>query len=264
MAIISKEKYSQERIDKVLDYLKMYQDLGEPIEYEIVVDGFKAVRRTSNTELFPVFENFVNANTNSVEILLYQGNSRHYEKHIFTFKEPEQPKETPLSGVDVENMVNERIIRAKHEWEFEQLKKDNKEWEEYAEELEEDKARLEKELAEIKSSQSPLTGMLGEFGSSFLSGLVKNNPALADKIPGLAGLMEAPAKSNGPLKAPGDDITFTSAEPNNEETKDALGFVKHLRHHFPDKKFDQLMEVIDLLAQDHKRLDVVLAQLKNL
>jgi hypothetical protein len=261
MAIIAKEKYSQEKIDKLHDYLKMYRDMGEPIDYEIIIDGFKAVRRTKNTDMFPMFEGFVNGSTKAIEIILYQGSSNHNDKHIFTLDET--PKETGLSGVDVENMVNDRISKAKQEWDFEQLKKDNKEWEEYAADLEEKNESLEKELKEIKGSQSPLHGMLGEFGSSFLSGLVKNNPALANKIPGLSGITEAPAKENSAGKPVGEDISFTSAEPApNNETMDAQTFVKNLRQHFPDNRFVKLMEVIDFFVEDQSKLDTVLTQLK--
>ena len=59
MAIVTKQKYTQEKIDKLLDYLNLYKDKDQSIDYEILVDGFKAVRRTSDPEMFNIYDNFV-------------------------------------------------------------------------------------------------------------------------------------------------------------------------------------------------------------
>jgi len=262
MAIIGKEKYTQEKIDKLLDYLKMYHDMGQPIDYEIVIDGFKAVRRTDNPDLFSLFENFVNADTRSVEILFYQGTSNNNDKHIFTMQE--EPKEAGLSGIDIDNKIQDHVSKAKKEWEFEQLKKDSEEWKAYAEELEEDISKLEKELLEVKSAQSPLHGFLGQFGSSLVSGIVKQNPQIADKIPGLSGLLEPTEKPKSSEPAPGSDISFTSAEPAaDQEAEEARTFVKHIRSHFQGDKFDKLMQIIDLLAISPYKLEEVINLLNN-
>jgi hypothetical protein len=71
---------------------------GQPIDYEILVDGFKAVRRTSDPDMFTMFENFVTADTRSIEILLFTGSSNNNEKRIFYFGEDQKEG---LSGVDV-------------------------------------------------------------------------------------------------------------------------------------------------------------------
>ena len=97
MAIIGKEKYNQEKIDKLHDYLKMYQDMGQPIDFEVLVDGFKAVRRTANPEMFRLFENFVNGETKSIEVLFYQGSSNNNDKHLFTFVDEEKSSSCPFA-----------------------------------------------------------------------------------------------------------------------------------------------------------------------
>jgi hypothetical protein len=262
MAIIGKEKYNQEKIDKLHDYLKMYQELGQPLEFEILVDGFKAVRRTSNIEIFRLFENFVNADTKAIEVLFFQGTSNNNDKHIFTMGE--EVKENGLSGFEIDNRINEQVGKARKEWEFEQLKKDNFEWEEYAKELEEDVSKLEKELQEVKSSQSPLHGILGEFGSSLVSGIVRQNPKFVEKIPGLSGLLESSEETKDLGQAPGSDISFSSAEPVQEDTesREAKIFVKQIKQHYKGENFDKLMVVIDLLAQDQKNLESTINDLR--
>lgn len=262
MAIIGKEKYNQEKIDKLHDYLKTYQKMGQAIDYEILVDGFKAVRRTSDPDIFRMFENFVGADSKAIEILLYEGTSNNNNKHIFTLAE--EVKETGLSGVEIDNRITEQVGKARKEWEFEQLKKDNQEWEEYANELQKDIDKLEKELQEIKSSQSPLYGILGEFGSSLVSGIVRQNPAITEKIPGLSGLIEPSAEGKDNGSAPGSEISFSSAEPAGDaESKEALSFVNKIREHFKGANFEKLMLVIDLLAEDQTKLEIIIKYLRE-
>jgi hypothetical protein len=257
MAILSREKYSQQKIENLTDYLKTYEEMGDPIEYEIEVDGFKAVRRTNNPAMFSLFEKFVNGGTKAMEVTLYIGSSRNSDKHIFTFDSGEQEK--GLSGIEVENILNERLKKERRDWEYEALVKDNKEWEEYAQELETDVTKLEKEIEELKGAKSPVQGMLGEFGSSLLAGFLKNNPKIIESIPGLSGLVDdQKSKSQKPI---GEEINFSPAEEIKDEAKEALKFINHLRQHFLDEKFDKLMRVIDLMALDNSKLDVVFKQL---
>jgi hypothetical protein len=58
-----------------------------PLITKSLVDGFKAVRRTSDPDMFTMFENFVTADTRSIEILLFTGSSNNNEKRIFYFGE---------------------------------------------------------------------------------------------------------------------------------------------------------------------------------
>lgn len=257
MAIIGKERYNQEKIDKLYDYLKMYEDMGQPIDFEILVDGFKAVRRTSNPEMFSLFENFVNADTRSIEILFYQGSSNNNDKHIFTMQE--EPKDSGLSGIEVDNRIQEQVSKARKEWEFEQLKKDNREWEEYADELEKEMEELKKELQELRSGQSPLHGFLGDFGSSLVSGIIRQNK-IADKIPGLSGLIEP---DNQSAETGADNEVSFSAKQEDPEAKEALNFVKYLRAKLNPAQFDQVMKILDMLTVKPEKIEQVLTELQK-
>ena len=39
MAIKDSQKYTSDRLQKLHDYLQTYTDIGEPIDFEILVDG---------------------------------------------------------------------------------------------------------------------------------------------------------------------------------------------------------------------------------
>lgn len=257
MAIIGREKYNQEKIDKLHDYLRMYEDMGQPIDFEVVVDGFKAVRRTSNPELFSLFENFVNADTRSVEILFYTGSSNNNDKHIFTMRD--EPGESGLNGIEVDNRIQEQVSKARKEWEFEQLRKDNQELEEYNSELEKEVEELKKTLQELRGNQSPLHGLLGEFGSSLVSGIIRQNN-IAEKIPVLSGLMgtdNTRKESN-----PESEVTF-EAKQEDAEAGEALDFVRYLRAKFSPEEFDQVMKILDLLTEEPAGIEQVLDMLQK-
>ncbi|MFN8343190.1 MAG: hypothetical protein U0V64_16130 [Cyclobacteriaceae bacterium] len=196
MALPNKEKYEQKKIDNLIQYLRLYYDKGQPIDYEILVDGFKAVRRTNDPDMFTMFENFVTADTRSIEVLLFTGSSNNNEKRIFYFGD--QPKEG-LSGLDVKNIVDEEVQRKLREKEYETLKDDNKKLQQHIADLESEVEELEKQNARLEMKQSPLNSFLGDIGSSLVESFVKRNPKLMAAFPGgeaLAGLLQSITRRN--------------------------------------------------------------------
>lgn len=261
MGLPKREKYNQEKIEKLRKYLETYAERGQPIDYEIIVDDFKAVRRTDDPNLFNGFADFMTADTKSIEILFYTGTSNNNDKYIFTFQD--ETKDTGLSGLEIENKIQEQVNRARREWDFEQLKKDNEEWKEYADELEGDIEKLEKQLEEVRSNQSPLHGFLGEFGSSFVSGMVKQNPKMLEKIPGLAGLVEEGKAETTASESEPTTFTPSTDETENLEAKEALSFIRYLKKKFNQEQFGKVMTILDLLTEKPEKVEDVLNQLKG-
>ncbi|MFN8436017.1 MAG: hypothetical protein U0V72_00145 [Cytophagales bacterium] len=270
MAIIAKQKYTQEKIDKLLDYLKLYHEKGMPIDYEILVDGFKAVRRTDDPEMFTMFESFVTPDSKAVEILFYTGTSNNNDKHIFTFQE--EVKEHGLSGIDIDNRIQEGIDREKRNWEFENLRRENKELKEEIEELEDEIEKLEKEKEELTSNQSPLKGVLGEIGSSFVEGFIRRNPKIIAKLPGgetLAGLIEEDNKERGLEENTAEDteVSFKpkleSKSEQSEEERNAIAFVNQLKSSFTQGEFDQVLQVLQQLSDHKEAIEKVLNDLNH-
>jgi hypothetical protein len=271
MAIIAKEKFSQGKMDKLREYLKMYYDLGQPIEYEILVDGFKAVRRTGNPELFSLYENFVNSATKGIEVLFFTGTSNNNDKHIFNFGE-EAEKEKGLSGLEVDTRIQEGIEKEKKSWEFEQIKERNKELEGEVKELETEVEKLETELTQIRSSESPLKGVFGEIGSVLVESFIRRNPQILANLPGgtaLAGIIEEDNKRLQKAEAkepePEMQVSFRASDEDakDKEAQEAHGFVKYLKGRFLKEAFTKLMEVVELLADRQDKLDTVINQLKG-
>jgi len=261
MAIIAKQKYTQEKADKLQDYLKLYHEKGMAVDYEILVDGFKAVRRTNDPEMFTMFESFITPDSKSVEILFYTGTSNNNDKHILTFQD--EVKEQGLSGIEIDNRIQEAIEREKRNWEFESLRKENKDLKDEIEELESEIEKLEKEKDEITSNQSPLKGVLGEIGSSFVEGFIRRNPKLIAKLPGgetLAGLIEEDNKERSLEEATTEEteVSFKPKSESNspassEEERNAIVFVNQLKSSFTKDEFDQVLQILQHLS-DHKEM----------
>jgi len=268
MAIIAKEKFTDDRMRKLYDYLKANADFGEPVDYEILVDGFRAVRRTDDVNRFNLYESFVNPSTKGIEVLFYVGNSNNNEKHIFTFEDGE-PKETGLSGIEIDQRIQDGIEREKKSWQFDELKKKNKELEQEVAELEAELATLNAELkvTEGKKKESSMNGFLGEMGSAFVESLIRRNPAILSKIPGgdaLAGMIEEDNKRIEETQQEEEpEVTFRAKPEDNREAQEALGFVNYLRQRFNKEQFGKLNLLIDLLADAPEKLDEFIAQLKQ-
>ncbi len=262
MALPNKERYEQKKIDNLLQYLRLYHDKGQPIDYEILVDGFKAVRRTSDPDMFTMFENFVTADTRSIEVLLFTGSSNNNEKRIFYFGEAQKEG---LSGVDVKNIVDEEVQRKLREKEYEVLKEENKKLQQHIADLESEVDELEKQNARLEMKQSPLNSFLGDVGSSLVESFVKRNPKLMAAFPGgeaLAGLLQSSNEESASEQTTESEVSFkpkASATPSlNEEEQAAIQFVNQLKSQFSKEEFEQVLHIVQTLADDKGKIDLIL------
>ncbi len=260
MGLQANEKYNQGKVDKLADYLRLYHEKGRPIDYEILIDGFRAVRRTNDPDMFSMFEEFITADTRSVEILFYTGTSNNNDKHIFFFGD--HAKEG-LSGVDIDSRVEEQFQKRIKASELDDLRKENEELESQVDELEKEVAQLEKEKLEMINSQSPLKGFLGEIGSSFVESFIRRNPNIVKSITGgeaLSGLIsnenKAPAENNSE-----GEVSFqakTSQPSVTEDDKAAITFVNQLKSQFTRDDFDKIMVILQELSSNKSKIEAVL------
>lgn len=260
MAILSKQKYDPVKVSKLAEVLRFHHEKGNAMDYEIILDGLKVVRRTNDPALFSIFENFVSADTRLLEVVLYPGASNNNEKHLFTFTEE---KEQGLSGIEIDHRIQEQVQKERKEWEFELLKKEHGELKEEVEELEKEVERLEKVNEDLINAQSPLKGVLGEFGSSFVESFVRRNPHIIKNIPGgeaLAGLIETDNKQRGETPDENAEVTFQSKSNNSsnasltEDQQSAIAFVDQLKTQFTKEEFDKVLHILQALSDDKSRI----------
>jgi FtsZ-binding cell division protein ZapB len=267
MALQSKERYDPMKMQRLAEHLRLYQEKEQPIDFEIIVDGFKVVRRTNDPGMFSMFENFVDADTKSMEVLLYSGTSNNNDKRIFYFGEI--PKEG-LSGVEVDTRINEGITLRLKEKEYDDLKKANEKLQQEYNELEKEVEELEKEKEAWEQGQSPLKGILGEVGSSLVESFLRRNPNIVKSIPGgeaLAGLLsdsEKNGKSAGEIHQEEAEVSFHAKDnPSislSPEDQDAITFVNQLKAQFTKGEFDDVLIILQSLAEDKDKIKLILNQ----
>jgi FtsZ-binding cell division protein ZapB len=263
MALPNKEKYDQRKVDNLVQYLRLYHQKGQPVDYEILVDGFKAVRRTSDPDMFSMFENFVTADTQSIEVLLFTGSSNNNEKRIFYFGE--EPKEG-LSGVEVKSMVDDEVRRKLLDKELESLKEENYNLKRNIADLESEVDELEKHNATLEMKQSPLNNFLGDIGSNLVESFIKRNPKLMATIPGgeaLAGLLQQDNSEDKGQPTPESEVSFKVKSDNSrstltEENEAAIQFVNQLKSQFSKEEIDKILLILQTLAEDKSKIDLIL------
>ena len=266
MGLIAKEKYDQRKIDRLLDHLKIYFEKGRPIDFEIIVDGFKVVRRTSDIEMFGLYENYVDGDTKNIEFIFYSGTSNSNDKHIFHLGNV--PKQA-LDGIDVEDEIESGVNQRLREQEFVKLQDKNKELEDEVKELEKEVERLEKTNEQLEASRSPLHGVLGSLGSSMVEAFIKRNPKIMASIPGgsaLAGLLD-----DSIPPPPADDVEVSFKPKSGDESnagpvlseldQHAIQFVSQLKAAFNKEEFDKINLILQSLAEDKSRFDRVMQTL---
>lgn len=66
-------------------HLAFYHSIGEAIDYEILIDDFKIVRRTNNPVYFDNYKLSLEKDTKEILIRLYTGQSNYCDKVLFWF-----------------------------------------------------------------------------------------------------------------------------------------------------------------------------------
>lgn len=105
---IKTEKYNPERIELIKLNLEQHAEAGNPREYEIQVDGLKAVWRTSDVKQFDNHHLYLTDDAEKMKILLFQGTSHKYDSFIFLLNGAEPTQS--LQGLP--QTVDEKIHQA--------------------------------------------------------------------------------------------------------------------------------------------------------
>lgn len=266
------EKYSEQKIDNLYNYLQNSKEQGEAEDYEIFVDAFKVVKRTNDLARFESYSNFIQPETKAVTIVIYDGTSPRNTKHIFTIKEDNT---NGLSGVDVDTRIEEKLRLEKEKWETDLLKKENErlqteltEAEAYIEELEDNAEKAKDKKFRMGDVN------VGEFASVILEGFVRRNPQMLAKLPGgeaLAGVIEQDNADREKVlldKSPEPEVTFKKSGSTtgnlSEEDKSYLDFIKSLKDKFDQEQMTSVMLILDVLAKSPNDIDPTIQYLSDL
>jgi hypothetical protein len=197
---VKHDKYEAAKINLLLRQLKSAAEKGQPIEYEILVDGYVVVPRTSDADRFNSFAEYIHSDSEGVTIVLFKGLHNEFDKYFFELKNTGKKKPEGLGEIPEGVSPGEWLEKQKESWHRE-LRQG---------ELERENTRLQKELEEKdkalkefaeKFSQLKEGKLLGisEIGTGILLNLLKH-PKVQENFPVLNGFVDAQAaeKSNEP------------------------------------------------------------------
>ncbi len=281
MAITS-ETYDQLKIDKLKLYLQTQADKGVSRYYEIYVDNLKAVHKTNDIQEFDSYEDYMTEDTERIRILVYSTNSSspRNDQYVYRMKKQEEQKVIPqqsLSGVEIENRLEEKLQTHRERWEHEALLKELEQTKQQLKESEEYTEKLEAELNVFRNKKLLWGNVnLGELASVVVEGIVRRNPQMVAKLPGgetLAGIIEDDNKERANLSTAVSEGTKVSFKMKNddekekgalsEEEKGYLNFMRGIADSFEDEEIIILTHVINKLEEDTTQLKPV-AELLNI
>lgn len=267
------EKYSEQKIDNLYNYLQSSKEQGEAEDYEIFVDAFKVVKRTNDLTRFESYSNYIQPETKTLTIVIYDGTSPRNTKHIFTIKEENT---NGLSGMDVDTRIEEKLRTEKEKWDtdllkvkYEELKTELADAEKYIDELED---KLEKS----GSKKFRLGDVnVGEFASVVLEGLVRRNPQMLAKLPGgeaLAGVIVQDNEEREKAlldKSPEPEVSFKKKECASvpimsEDEISYLTFIKSLKNKFDHSQMTSVFLILDVLSKSPDDIEPTIQYLSDL
>ncbi len=159
MATVANELFSSQKMGKLHEYFLRTAATGKPIEYEILVDGLKAVPRTKKPEHFDNYKLLVDDQATCMQIIFYKGSSNHNDRCNYYFKEV--PVENALN---VNDLDEKHLLKVTQESESAQADLTNEinRLKKLANEKDIEITELGQELKEIQAKQSPPHSLIGK------------------------------------------------------------------------------------------------------
>ena len=252
------EKYSEQKIDNLYHFLQNSKEQGEPEDYEVFVDAFKVVKRTNDLSRFESYSNFIQPETKTLTVIIYDGTSPRNTKHIFAIKDDGT---NGLNGLDVDTRIEEKLRIEKERWETNLLKQENEKLKTDLSEAEAYIEQLEDDADKVKDKKFRMGDVnVVEFASVMLEGFVRRNPQILTKLPGgeaLAGVIEQDNADREKAlldKSPETEVSFTKKSTTtqsalSDEDKSYLDFIKSLKDKFDHEQMNDVMSILDVLSK---------------
>ncbi len=281
------DNFDQNKIDRLKNHLTAMAEKGKAKFYEIFVDTLKAVIKTDEVSDFDSYEDYMNADTEQIKIIIYNSaQSPRNDQFVFLLKARNREEATNLglSGMPIKkfsrNNVNEwreeQKYKGEQHHEISRLKRELSEQRRELEDKEEYIEKLEDLIEKAKKNGNKIGGVhLGDVLSVAFEGLVRRNTHLISKIPavsGLAGIIEQDnlRLDNDTQKAtPETEVSFKKketvvAQPVLSEQEQAfVNLFKELEKQFTEDELGLVMEVLDELSKDKTQLQTVLELLQD-
>jgi hypothetical protein len=268
------EEYNPQKIEIVKRLLEKQAEKGSPMAYEIYVDNFKVVMKTTDLAEFDSYEDLMNNDTKYIRINVYNTPTETigHTKYVFEFPEKKvapQPAviEKGLGEVEVNNKIRETLGVERERWDKEQLTKELNATKLSLQEAEEYIDELQSELEKTKIKPNHFGKLdLGVLAGVALEGVMRKNPHWFTKLPmldGLAGAIEKESENDTPSNPPAEDTEVNIKKKSDnkvtltENEQRCLHFGKQVADLFDDDEIAIVIKIINALGKDTTQLKPV-------
>jgi hypothetical protein len=268
------EEYSQQKIEIIRRLLERQAEKGMPMPYEISVDNFKIVMKTTDLSEFDSYEELVNKETKFIRITTFENTSEDAAETKYVFELPDKKSEAlvkiadkGLGEIEVSNKIKETLANEKERWDKELLVKELEKTKSLLAEAEDYSDKLQEQIDLMKTTPYQLGNMnLVGLGTTILEGVMRSNPQWVSKVPmlqGLAGVIQKENESGETKNIPAEDteVSFKKSESTastlNETDLRCLDLGKWIVTLFNKEETGLLIKIIGELGEDTSQLQTV-------
>lgn len=267
------DNFDQNKIDRLKTHLSNMAEKQKGKFYEIFVDNLKAVPKTDEISDFDAYEDYMTVDTEQIKIVIYNSTlSPRNDQYVFILKAKtrEDAQTFGLSGLPFAKFSKRSISdwrktnheRSEQEIEIRSLKSEIRELEQTIEEKENIIHQQNQIIEQAKRNGNKIAGYhIGDIASVAMEGLVKS--AMDGKFPILNGLMGIKRDTTNPAlgtvnpSTENAEVSFESVKENAETSnslseldQNLLTIIKQVHAHFTEEEFNQILDVLDLFAND--------------
>jgi hypothetical protein len=222
------KEYSSENLNRLKRWLMDMSVQGHPKYFEILVDGFKIINKTTKLEEFDYYSKWMYETTKSMRVLIYNTKNSH-RSQVFEFRTENYvegisdklyPSRKPrLSEDEINHRVQQTLEEKEKAQTFADMQNKNQELIKRLGDAESYIQKIEEQLKEFEAEKPQkddfdITGLLDK--AALLAG---NNPDLREQLSGIQKLFR---KNEEEIKSNDTEQTQSTAtfrrKPSSEET----------------------------------------------
>jgi len=150
--------YNAANIKKIYNNLVTLDSQGTPKDFEVRIDDFTVIQRTNDLSKFYLLQESITNYSSELNIILYKGKARRYDKYIFFINNNRSPDPKLSTEEYVNKKVQEILAIREKEREFKRLSTENISQKQLIDELKKENKELK---AKNKGELKEMLQMLG-------------------------------------------------------------------------------------------------------
>jgi len=186
----TRKHYTTNEVNNLANYLFQLHEQGTPLDYEIRLDKFVVVPRTSDPQRFYDYTELLQSSTREMSVLIYKGASRVSDSHVFVLSDAPAPAQIPTFEQQLEAALEQDRAEAIRKYELDKLKGL----------IEEQRKKIKKQKRRIKQQKKMIVATGSE--SAGLAKVLKDlavSPAVKGLFPSTIGETGSAAADLGAL-----------------------------------------------------------------